>query len=177
MGTCWAGVKTPSPIVTNLSYRWDAENRLEGIHYSSWPFFAEWFETNEVTELRYDGWGRLREVTEVSGLAGGGAAQRETVRYIWDGWLLRAELDGQNRIRRTYTWGIDLSGSIGGAGGIGGLLASKDPSSPRTHFYRSDGRGNIVEIRDDLHSLQAEYSYSPFGRIAHQSRAGGRSAV
>jgi hypothetical protein len=45
------------------------------------------------------------------------------VRYVWDGWLLLAELDGQGNVLRSYAWGPDLSGTIGGAGEIGGLAS------------------------------------------------------
>ena len=44
-------------------------------------------------------------------------------KFVWDGWLLVAELDGldSDALDRTYTWGPDLSGTFQGAGGIGGL--------------------------------------------------------
>ncbi len=41
---------------------------------------------------------------------------------VYDNWNLIAELDALNSMRatRTYTWGPDLSGTLDGAGGVGG---------------------------------------------------------
>ncbi|MDT9277915.1 MAG: hypothetical protein P5680_25780, partial [Limnospira sp. PMC 737.11] len=45
----------------------------------------------------------------------------ETLLYLWDGWNLIAEIKNDQTPVRTYTWGLDLSGSMQGAGGVGGL--------------------------------------------------------
>jgi len=43
--------------------------------------------------------------------------------FLYDGWNLIAEVNAQTgELIRTYVWGLDLSGSFQGAGGIGGLL-------------------------------------------------------
>ena len=43
--------------------------------------------------------------------------------FLYDGWNLIAEVDAQTgELIRTYVWGLDLSGTMQGAGGIGGLL-------------------------------------------------------
>jgi len=40
--------------------------------------------------------------------------------FLCDGWNLIAELDIQTgELIRTYVWGLDLSGTMQGAGGIG----------------------------------------------------------
>ena len=46
--------------------------------------------------------------------------------YATNSFNLIAELDGLNNdaVIRTYTWGKDLSGTLSGAGGVGGLLKS-----------------------------------------------------
>jgi hypothetical protein len=48
--------------------------------------------------------------------------------------------------------GLDLSGSMQGAGGIGGLLARPDHSTvnpqPSTSFFHADGNGNISTLTD-----------------------------
>jgi hypothetical protein len=48
-------------------------------------------------------------------------------RFLYDGWNLIAEFDANATnstlaLVRSYTWGLDLSGSMQGAGGVGGLL-------------------------------------------------------
>ena len=44
-------------------------------------------------------------------------------RFVYDGWNVVLVLDGSSNLKRKYTWGLDLSGTLQGAGGIGGLLA------------------------------------------------------
>ena len=42
------------------------------------------------------------------------------VRYVYDGWNLICEFSDTNVLRK-HSWGPDLSGSLHGAGGVGGL--------------------------------------------------------
>src|SRR5436189_4334637 len=69
--------------------------------------------------------------------------------------------------RYSYTHGTDLSGSLQGAGGIGGLLARSHGYSSgnwSTHnFYHADGNGNITYMLNSSQSKVAEYRYDPFG--------------
>ena len=51
----------------------------------------------------------------------GKTANSGTKTYIYEGWNLGAEYTGAT-LAKTYTWGMDLSGSMQGAGGVGGLL-------------------------------------------------------
>ena len=44
----------------------------------------------------------------------------------------------------TYIWGMDLSGTIQGAGGVGGLLAV-DQEGLDTFYVTYDGNGNVSE--------------------------------
>jgi RHS repeat-associated protein len=71
----------------------------------------------------------------------------------------------------TYTRGPDLSGSLQGAGGIGGLLARSQPSHPTAPhaYYHSDGSGNITALINENQQVVARYSYAPFGSIIAQS--------
>ena len=45
--------------------------------------------------------------------------------FLYDGWNVIREVKCQNSGVSTnyYTWGLDLSGTMQGAGGVGGLLA------------------------------------------------------
>jgi len=77
-----------------------------------------------------------------------------------------------NTVVKTYTWGLDLSQSLQGAGGVGGLLCvTENPaSSTPSRFYPSyDANGNISEYVDDSDSVVAHYEYSPFGKITSSS--------
>ncbi len=138
------------------TYTWDAENRLIAITYAD----------NAQTRLRYDGAGRMREMAEFNpaGVA------TNTLRYAWNGWLPIAELDGENRILRTFTWGLDVSGSFGGAGGIGGLVGIRDSTGSGTNYFaRSDGKGNVTEVRTSAGTVVAAYTYAPFGGLLTSS--------
>ena len=86
-------------------------------------------------------------------------------RYIYDGMTVVQERDQNNVPLVTYTRGNDLSGSLQGAGGIGGLLARTDQtaSAPSHSYYHSDGNGNITAMVSFQQNLVARYLYDPFG--------------
>ena len=73
----------------------------------------------------------------------------------------------------SYTRGNDLSGSLEGAGGIGGLLARSSGYSGgnwTTHnFYFADGNGNITYMENSSQSMVASYRYDPFGNTISSS--------
>jgi RHS repeat-associated protein len=79
--------------------------------------------------------------------------------------------------RSGHTRGTDLSGSLEGAGGIGGLLArSFDYSGgnwPHHDFYHADGGGNITYMINSAGRFAASYRYDPFGNLISSD---GRSA-
>ncbi|NLH74204.1 MAG: RHS repeat-associated core domain-containing protein, partial [Verrucomicrobia bacterium] len=68
----------------------------------------------------------------------------------------------------TYTRGRDLSGTLDGAGGIGGLLARSHGYSGGSwsdhNFYHADGNGNVTALVNSGGTLQASYIYDPYGR-------------
>jgi RHS repeat-associated protein len=68
-----------------------------------------------------------------------------------------------NALVRRYAWGLDLSGSLDGAGGVGGLLWMKVGPAPQ--FCAYDGNGNVVGmVRGSDGEQTAAYEYDPFGR-------------
>ena len=72
-----------------------------------------------------------------------------------------------NALVRSYVWWLDLSGTMDGAGGVGGLLwLTLHPASGApvgTHFCAYDGNGNIVALLAASDgSVNARYEYSPF---------------
>ena len=91
------------------------------------------------------------------------------VHFIYDGNVVIQERDINNLPLVTYTRGNDLSGSLQGAGGIGGLLARTDMgqwiignSSAHT-FYHVDANGNITMLINSSQAIVAKYLYDPFG--------------
>jgi RHS repeat-associated protein len=94
----------------------------------------------------------------------------EDLRFFNDGWQCLAELNATNNtVIRTYLWGLDLSGTQTGAGGVGGLLAM-DSSASGTHFYTYDGNGNVAGfVNASTATVSATHEYSPFGQVLRKS--------
>ena len=91
------------------------------------------------------------------------------MRYVYDGNVVVQEQDQNNAPKVSYTRGTDLSGTIQGAGGIGGLLARTDNSLGTSAYYFADGNGNITCMLDGNQAVAASYLYDPYGRILSQS--------
>ncbi len=92
-----------------------------------------------------------------------------TNRYVYDGWNLVAELNRTNGLIRGYVWGLDLSGSEQGAGGVGGLLAVNDATNG-LHFCGYDGNGNLAAmVKATDGTVSANYEYGPFGEVLRSS--------
>jgi len=107
-------------------------------------------------EYAYDYLGRrISEQATISSLT-------TTTRWIYDGWNMLTEYAGTTLSKR-YLWGMDLSGSMQGAGGVGGLLSVNDGTA--TYYPTYDGNGNVSEYLDSTGAVQAHYEYDPFGRI------------
>ena len=88
--------------------------------------------------------------------------------FVYDGWNMVAELTQSqtHTLTNFYTWGLDLSGSPQGAGGIGGLLSvtRNTTPAPQTLLYCFDANGNVMQlvVAEDG-SLKSQYHYTPFG--------------
>jgi YD repeat-containing protein len=88
----------------------------------------------------------------------------ETHTYFYDDWNLVEEriarADGTASTNR-YVWGKDLSGSLQGAGGVGGLLAVIHDS---VHYFSCyDHNGNVTRYLDSSGATVAQYTYDAFG--------------
>jgi RHS repeat-associated protein len=132
-------------------YLWDEQDRLIQVRN---------LQTSDVlVQNRYDGLSRRRERVQLEGGA------MVTNRYVYDGWLVVAVLDGENDVIEQYVHGVDLSGTREGAGGIGGILADFRPPTSDLHFYHYDGNGNVSSVTDSNSAITARYEYDPFGRV------------
>jgi RHS repeat-associated protein len=87
------------------------------------------------------------------------------LKFVYDGWNLIAILTSEFSLQTSFLWGLDLSGSEQGAGGVGGLLLFSDHSSPATrHFVAYEGNGNVMALVNAANgTISAQYEYSPFG--------------
>ena len=63
--------------------------------------------------------------------------------------------------------GLDLLGSLQGAGGVGGLLSTTEitENTEETYYASYNANGNVSEYVNDSDSVVAHYEYSPFGKL------------
>ena len=147
-----------------FSYTWDAENRLIAVsNIASIPTSGQYF-----LSFTYDYLGR-RVQKIVSTNSGTGYVPSYTNKFIYDGWNVIAVLDGGNNLIRSFVWGSDLSGSMQGAGGVGGLISmtiSSGQPNAGTYFYCYDGNGNVIALVNATSgAIAAQYEYGPFGEL------------
>jgi len=91
---------------------------------------------------------------------------QSTNKFFYDDWNLAAEVNHTNGPVRSYVWGLDLSGSLQGAGGVGGLLLLNVATSNTQHFVTFDGNGNVSALVNTTNgALSAQYEYGPFGEV------------
>jgi len=153
-----------SSYVGSQIYSYDDENRLAT--YERDHAFRSVF--------TYDGLGRLRQREEYTWYWAPYYQWllQATVRYVYDGMRVIQERES-NTPQVSYTRGTDLSGSLEGAGGIGGLLARSHGYSGgnwSTHnFYHADGNGNITYLVNSSQTLAASYRYDPYGNTISSS--------
>ncbi len=159
-------------------YTWNAENRLVRAQELCAP-------TNRnpyTIAYAYDHRGRMvsKRITENDG----NDTLVSATTYLWDGWNIIREIQGSGVrdqgsgevVVTDNVWGLDLDGTLQGAGGVGGLLAvvrsnSSTPNSS-THqlfFPTYDANGNISEYVSTNGDVVAHYDYSPFGETLIES--------
>lgn len=169
------------------SLAWDAAGNLTNTAMFSLTFDAE----DRLIELRdkadpdirktiaYDYQGRRVEEKDYN--SAGTLSQHR--RFVWSGWALLAEVDvnvgtGAKTLNRTFVWGPDLSSTVHGAAGIGGLLLV-DKSSTQQFLAGSSGRGDVTVLLDALatdtstpaNNLKAGVEYAPYGEILRSQGA------
>jgi RHS repeat-associated protein len=165
------GLTVTNPLSVNLpatnTFQYDANGNLTNDGTRTFAYDGENQLTNVFvagqwrTDFLYDGLRRRRITREYAW--SGNWAQTNEIRYLYDGYLVIQERDSSNTPQVTYTRGLDLSGSIHGAGGIGGLLARTDSSG--STYYHADGAGNVTALMDGNENIVARYEYDPFGKL------------
>jgi RHS repeat-associated protein len=154
--------------LTNDGYRnfaYDDENEL----------IAAWLTNVWSNSFAYDGKMRRRIERNYAYLPSSNSyLLTNEVHFIYDGSVVIEERNAGNVPMVSYSRGLDLSGSLQGAGGIGGLLArttfgQEIPGAPTTAFYHADGNGNVTALIFPNQQLAAKYLYDPFGNTLAMS--------
>ncbi|HEY1660841.1 MAG TPA: RHS repeat-associated core domain-containing protein [Verrucomicrobiae bacterium] len=83
--------------------------------------------------------------------------------FLYDGWNLVSILNSPSSIFESFLLGNDLSGSMQGAGGVGGLLESVN-YGVTTNFVAYDGNGDVAALVDvNNGAIVGNLDYGPFG--------------
>ena len=132
------------------SYTYDSANRLATVS------------SNGVLLVTNNYDARSRRVRKVTSDA--------TTTFFYDDWnLVEEHIAYTNGTTSTihYYWGKDLSGTLQGAGGVGGLLYLTVDGAVYIPCY--DNNGNIMRYLDANGITVAAYAYDAFGRTISQS--------
>ena len=143
--------------------QWDGENRLISVTKA---------DGTQVTNV-YDGLSRRVRKTSKKG-----ATVLSDTGFVYDGWNVIAEYNlasGSPALTAVNTWGLDLSNSRQGAGGVGGLLARTTGGATRSYTF--DGNGNVSELVNGTGTLAGHYEYGPFGQTTAQIDSDASGAV
>jgi len=157
-----------------FNYRWDAENRL----VATWPtVFAN---GGMVVKNSYDDLHRRvkKEVHQLvdynsqypNSATNGRMEFVYSTTFVYDRNRIILETthnaDGTTNTT-TYTWGVDLSGTLDGAAGIGGLIGVSIDGV--LYMACADATGNITAYVDSNGATVAEYGYDPYGETILES--------
>jgi RHS repeat-associated protein len=147
------------------TYTWDAENRLIGITPKPIAIANRNGAPLDTLTFAYDDQGR-RVMKQVSTQLATGTETTVRTCFLHDGWNIiaemRASMTGTNTTgfarQRVYSWGVDMSGSTTGAGGVGGLAFVGEYTLAGTTAFTStlsrplapayDPNGNVIGYFD-----------------------------
>jgi RHS repeat-associated protein len=154
------------PATNNFAYDLNGNltsDGLRGFDYNDENELIRVTATNSFKkEYVYDGKMRMRIRMEFS-WNGGGWAETNEIHYIWDGNVILQIRNSNNVPVLAFTRGQDLSGTLQGAGGIGGMLAMTEGTGTSS-YYHSDGIGNVMMLINSYQIPVAKYLYDPFGK-------------
>jgi len=139
----------------NLSFAYDAANRLKAVSSNGVLLVTNFYDAKSR---------RVKKVTPEA-----------TTTFFYDDWnLIEERVAYTNGTSSTilYVRGKDISDTLQGAGGIGGLLyltVSNSSSQRQLYVPCYDNNGNITRCFDADGNTVAQYTYDAFGNIVAQS--------
>jgi RHS repeat-associated protein len=165
------------PTNESLSYDRNGNRAGDSRWTLSWNDFGQLTEAKDANPsgstdivFIYDYKGRMVQREKIVSNAGGVVVSTSFTTTLYDGWKPALQIDtngaGSELARRIYTWGPDVSGTIGGAAGIGGLIemVEKKGGTISKRLAIHDGKGNVTGWVDESSGARvATYSYGPFG--------------
>ena len=150
------------------TYTWDSEIHLLSVSTMSKERPGTKSQ-EQRTEFRYDP--LHRRVARLEN-------QSELTLFTHDGWNVIQERSGNLKLETwnlkrgaRHTWGEDLSGTLQGAGGVGGLLGTihnvaktKTQEQEIASWFHYDSNGNVILLSDIAGDASARYAYDAFGQ-------------
>jgi YD repeat-containing protein len=175
----WATNTVTVSVATNATFQYDSNGNLTNDGLRSFAYDDEnqlilvWVTNQWQLQFTYDGKMR-RRIRQEFAWQSGAWVQTNEIYYVYDGNVVIQERDINNLPVTTYTRGKDLSGSLEGAGGIGGLLSmtlNVQPGmlSSNSFFYHADGNGNVTALINGSQGIVAKYLYDAFGNTVSKS--------
>ena len=183
-GNTWTPPNSVTPVHDddgNLTYDgrwdnlWDAENRL--IRMQTTDIAASAGVPRQRLDFVYDCQNRRVSKTVSTSTDGTTWTFSSSLSFLYDGWNMIAEYSASSgtpavlTLQAANVWGIDLSATPQGAGGVGGLLCSTlitNNSATNNYYPAYDGNGNVSAWLDSSGTLLARMDYSPFGQLVAQ---------
>lgn len=145
------------------TYYWDGENRLIAQESPS---------VGRRVEYAYDGWSRQVRKRELGGWNGSSyTTVVSDLKFLHEGMNPIAEINvSTGSLVRSYFWGLDLTGALRGAGGVGGLLQTVSHSAGARFLPVFDGNGNVMGgINQTNGALEAAFEYDAFGQTVRST--------
>ena len=134
----------------NLSFAYDSNNRLKTVSSNGVVLVTNFYDAKSR---------RVRKVTP-----------NATTTFFYDDWnLIEERIAYTNGTTSTikYYWGKDLSGTLQGDGGVGGLLYETIDDVIYIPCY--DNNGNVTKYVDENGNIVASYTYDAFGVLIAKS--------
>ncbi len=165
----------------NMTFKYDEDGNLTSLYDGAFETEFIWNAENRMVSavpvtpdggdkkigLIYDYMGR--RVKKSVCVWNSGKWNKETEKlFIYNGWNLIREITVENgkTTEKSYLWGLDISRTLHGAGGIGGLLAVYDHSKSEMYYFLYDANGNVSQlINSETGEIVAHYEYDAFGNI------------
>jgi len=148
-------------------YTYDAENRLTSMETTAAGV------PRQLISFTYDYLNRRISKKVQGGWNGSTYTSTDLwLRFLYNGWNLIAEINhyAGDTVLRNYFWGLDLSGTGQGAGGVGALVMIQDSGNSYLPVY--DGTGNVHGLlKASDGTLAACYEYDAFGKVLRESGA------
>ena len=145
-----------SSSLVSCVFTWNIHNELIGATNAN----------GDTAQYQYDALGRRTKRTETIG------GVPISTWFLTNGWNVELEYEFGAYARR-LTWGQDLSGSLQGAGGVGGLVMFEElppgGGAPIPSFPTYDGNANITAWVNASGTVISRQRYDAFGNIIEQT--------